>query len=68
MSAALAHRARTRAAASLADESGSTAIEYALIASLIGLAIMGSIGVTGNSVAGSVNYALEKVAEAIGQD
>ncbi len=44
---------------------GSTAIEYALIASLIGLAIVGGLGATGNSVGGSVNLVMERVSAAI---
>ena len=36
----------------LRDESGATAIEYALIASLIGLVIVGAIGAVGDSLNG----------------
>ena len=36
----------------LRDESGATAIEYALIASLIGLVIVGAVGAVGDSLPG----------------
>lgn len=34
------------------DERGATAIEYALIASLIGLVIVGAVGAVGDSLTG----------------
>ncbi|WP_244491956.1 Flp family type IVb pilin [Aureimonas sp. AU12] len=65
MSAASAHGLLVRARSVMACARGSTAIEYALIASLIGLAIVGGLGATGNSVGGSVNLVMERVSAAI---
>lgn len=39
------------------DERGATAIEYALIASLIGLVIITAVGAVGESVTGTFNDA-----------
>jgi len=36
-------------------QSGATAIEYGLIASLIGVAIIGAVSATGNSLNGTFN-------------
>lgn len=41
----------------LRDESGATAIEYALIASLIGLVIIGAVSAIGDSLNGTFNDA-----------
>ncbi|MEZ5958079.1 MAG: Flp family type IVb pilin [Hyphomonadaceae bacterium] len=41
----------------LRDERGATAIEYALIASLIGLVIIGAVGAVGQSLDGTFNEA-----------
>jgi pilus assembly protein Flp/PilA len=41
----------------LRDERGATAIEYALIASLIGLVIVGAVGAIGDSLNGTFNEA-----------
>jgi pilus assembly protein Flp/PilA len=41
----------------LRDERGATAIEYALIASLIGLVIITAVGAVGDSVTGVFNDA-----------
>ncbi|NCT84037.1 MAG: Flp family type IVb pilin [Comamonadaceae bacterium] len=41
---------------SLADESAVTAIEYGLLAALIGLAILGAIAATGSSLAALYQY------------
>ena len=41
----------------LRDERGATAIEYALIASLIGLVIIGAVGAVGDSLNGVFNDA-----------
>lgn len=41
----------------LRDENGATAIEYALIASLIGLVIIGAVGAIGASLNGTFNEA-----------
>ena len=41
----------------LRDEHGATAIEYALIASLIGMVIIGAIGAIGESLNGKFNEA-----------
>ena len=37
------------------DESGATAIEYGLIASLIALVIIGAVGALGNKLMGTFN-------------
>jgi pilus assembly protein Flp/PilA len=37
------------------DESGATAIEYGLIASLIALVIIGAVGAVGNKLTGTFN-------------
>jgi pilus assembly protein Flp/PilA len=37
------------------DESGATAIEYGLIASLIALVIIGAVGAVGNKLMGTFN-------------
>lgn len=39
----------------LRDERGATAIEYALIASLIGMVIIGAIGAIGDALNGTFN-------------
>jgi pilus assembly protein Flp/PilA len=39
------------------DERGATAIEYALIASLIGMVIIGAVGAIGGSLNGTFNEA-----------
>jgi len=39
----------------IADETGATAIEYGLIAALIGVAIVGTFAVLGNSLIGLFN-------------
>lgn len=41
----------------LRDERGATAIEYALIASLIGMVIIGAVGAIGDSLNGTFNEA-----------
>jgi pilus assembly protein Flp/PilA len=41
------------------DERGATAIEYALIASLIGLVIIGAVSAIGDSLNGTFNEAAE---------
>ena len=41
----------------LRDERGATAIEYALIASLIGMVIIGAVGAIGDSLNGAFNEA-----------
>ena len=45
----------------IADESGATAIEYALIGTLISVAIMVGAGMVGNSVARHFNFTGNKV-------
>jgi pilus assembly protein Flp/PilA len=47
----------------LKDRSGATAIEYGLIAALIALAIMGSIGFTGDSLGDRWNRNAEEIAK-----
>lgn len=39
------------------DERGATAIEYALIASLIGMVIIGAVGAIGDTLTGTFNDA-----------
>ena len=39
----------------LRDESGATAIEYGLIASLIAVVIIGAVGALGNKLTGTFN-------------
>lgn len=38
------------------DQRGATAIEYGLIAVLVGIAIIGTVGVLGESVSNMYNY------------
>lgn len=45
----------------ISDESGATAIEYALIGTLISVAIMVGAGIVGNSVASLFNSTGNKV-------
>ena len=47
------------------DESGVTAIEYALLASLIAVAILGGVSATGNSLRDIYTYWSGKVLAAI---
>lgn len=49
----------------LKDEEASTAIEYGLIAALIALAIVASLGNTGNSVSAIWNSNANKVVNAL---
>lgn len=49
----------------LRDERGTTAIEYALIAVLIGVAIMGAVGLTGDSLQGIFENTADEVGEAL---
>jgi pilus assembly protein Flp/PilA len=50
----------------LGDGSGATAIEYGLIATLIALAILGSLGATGTSVGDIWNDNANRVIEGLG--
>ncbi|GIK47496.1 MAG: Flp family type IVb pilin [Hyphomonadaceae bacterium] len=50
----------------LHDERGTTAIEYGLIAVLIGVAIMGAVGLVGDSMKDSFTDTADKVGAAIG--
>ena len=47
-----------------ADESGATAIEYGLIAALIAIAIIGSVGALGTAISEKFTDVQGKVAEA----
>jgi pilus assembly protein Flp/PilA len=49
----------------LSDESGATAIEYALIASLIFLAAFGGMSATGTSVSELYRGVFERIAAAV---
>lgn len=51
----------------IVDESGATAIEYALILALLTLAIVGSINDLSNSLQNMYNAVSEKVVEATNQ-
>ncbi len=42
-------------------ESGATAIEYGLIASLIGVAIIASVGALGNQISSTFNKAADEM-------
>jgi pilus assembly protein Flp/PilA len=44
------------------DESGATAIEYGLIAALIAVVLISSLGLLGNNISGSFNTISTKVA------
>ena len=46
------------------DESGATAIEYGLIAALIAIAIIGTVGALGTAIREKFTYVQGKVAEA----
>ncbi|MBS1166698.1 MAG: Flp family type IVb pilin [Proteobacteria bacterium] len=48
----------------LKDESGATAIEYGLIASLIAVAIISAAGLLGNNIAASFNSIAGKMQNA----
>ena len=50
--------------ARLADEAGATAIEYALIAGLIGVALIGALGLIGTNVGSLFNTVATEVADA----
>ena len=50
--------------ARLADETGATAIEYALIAGLIGVALIGALGLIGTNVGNLFNTVATEVADA----
>ena len=47
-----------------ADESGATAIEYGLIAALIAIAIIETVGALGTAISEKFTYMQGKVAEA----
>ncbi|WP_182085170.1 Flp family type IVb pilin [Aureimonas sp. ME7] len=51
----------------LRGEAGSTAIEYALIASLIGLGILGGLAGTGNSVSSAFQNLMIAVGDVLGR-
>jgi pilus assembly protein Flp/PilA len=44
-----------------ADESGATAIEYALLAALIAVAIIGAAGTIGKNIANTMNNVANKL-------
>ena len=44
-----------------ADETGATAIEYGLIASLIAISIIGGAGLLGTQLGASFNYVKNKI-------
>ena len=46
------------------DESGATAIEYGLIAALIAIAIIGTVGALGTAISEKFTYVQGKVADA----
>ncbi len=48
----------------ITDESGATAIEYGLIAALIAIAIIASVGALGTAISDKFTYVQGKVAEA----
>jgi pilus assembly protein Flp/PilA len=48
----------------LNDESGATAIEYGLIAALIAIAIIGTVGALGTAISDKFTYVQGKVAAA----
>ena len=50
----------------LRDESGTTAIEYGLIASLIFLVILTAVGATGDGVGYLFNKAMNAISAALG--
>lgn len=56
---------RERMACFCKDEDGITAIEYALIAALIFLAIIGSVAATGTSVQGLYQSVATEVSDAL---
>ncbi|WP_427024241.1 Flp family type IVb pilin [Aureimonas ureilytica] len=47
------------------DQSGSTMIEYALLASLIAIAIIGGLQATGNSIGGMMDGVFAKISAAL---
>lgn len=49
----------------LRDESGATAIEYALILGLVVLAIVGSLGLLGTSIDGMYSYVSSSVSSTV---
>lgn len=51
----------------LRDESGATAIEYGLIAALIGTAVIGGMGVYGSELGNLFNYAGRTMANGLNQ-
>ena len=53
-----------RAWARFREESGATAIEYALIAGLIGVALIGALGLIGTNVGNLFNTVATEVADA----
>jgi pilus assembly protein Flp/PilA len=48
-----------------ADESGATALEYGLIATLIGMGLVVAFGMLSNEIDGLFNYVLNTAGEAI---
>ena len=48
----------------MSDESGATAIEYGLIAALIAIAIIASVGALGSAISDKFTYVQGKVAAA----
>lgn len=52
----------------LADQTGATAIEYGLIATLIGIAIIGGIGSLANSIGGTLSGVNQDVTTAFNKD
>lgn len=49
----------------LCDESGATAIEYGLIAALIGTAIIGGVGAYGNQLGNMFNGVSNKMTDSV---
>jgi pilus assembly protein Flp/PilA len=52
----------------LREETGVTSIEYALIASLIAIAIVGGVTILGDSVQGMYEYVLSEITQALSQN
>ena len=51
----------------LFDRSASTAIEYSLIAALVGMVLVAGLTGTTSSVGGAFEFVMEKVGEALGK-
>ena len=52
----------------LREETGVTSIEYALIASLIAIAIVGGVAILGDSVQEMYEYVLSEITQALAQN